>query len=330
MTHTARRRRPLPAIGACLGRRALAKPAFAQSRARARAQWPTKPVCLLVPHPPGSAIDIIARTVAERPIVQLDQSFIVDNRSGGGRNINAEHVARAPADCSALLVTTTAYAVSKSQFAECGYGIVSDFVPVSFLTLGPLGLVGNPDLAATDVHYVTSVAKARPASTNFASFGIGQSTRFAGEPCATASGQLSHLPYKEDGSALNEVIVGHVPIALEPVPFVKAGRPRVLGVTGTEQSCAIPEMPTQAESRLLGVGIHAWSGLLALEGPPKTIARRVSIELCAAVAHPVVQPRLQEQGLGTVRAELAYASVRWRSQVDRWARVIEPLGAKVE
>ena len=297
--------------------------------------WPSRPVKLVVPYPPGGPTDIVARVVAERLQAQTGQPFIVDNRPGAGGNLGAEAVARAAPDGYTLLVATTAHAINKSLFKNLTYDVQRDFTPVSLLTQGPLVLVVNPKFPARSVAELIAMARARPDSVSFASSGNGQSTHLSAELFASMAGApMTHVPYKGSAPALNDVIAGQVPIMfdtmLSAMPHVKAGKLRALAITGAQRSPAAPDVPTIAESGLPGYQAYAWNGLLAPAATPSAVVTRVSEELKTALSQPAVQEKFAAQGFAATWTSPADAAGFVKTEVDKWARTVQQSGAKVE
>jgi tripartite-type tricarboxylate transporter receptor subunit TctC len=297
--------------------------------------WPSKPVKLVVPYPPGGPTDIVARVVAERLTAQTGQSFIVDNRAGAGGNLGADIVAKAPADGYTLLVATTAHAINKSLFKNLNYDVQRDFTPVSLLTQGPLVLVVNPAFPAKNVGELIALAKARPGSVSFASSGNGQSTHLAAELFASMAGApMMHVPYKGSAPALNDLIAGQVPLMfdtmLSAMPHVKSGRLRALAITGAERSPAAPDLPTVAESGLPGYQAYAWNGLLAPAGTPPAVVNRLSEELKTALTQPAVQEKFSAQGFAATWTAPAQTATFLETEIEKWGRTVQQSGAKVE
>ncbi|MDM0119703.1 tripartite tricarboxylate transporter substrate binding protein [Variovorax arabinosiphilus] len=321
------RRRLLAAAGAAL---CLAVPAFAQTQA-----YPTKPVKLVVPYPPGGPTDIVARLVAQKLSDAMGQQFIVDNRPGAGGNPGAELVARSPADGYTLVVATTAHAINPSLFKNLGYSLSKDFAPVSQLTSGPLVIVANPQLPAKNVAELIALAKARPGELNFASSGNGQSTHLSAELFAAMAGvKMNHIPYKGSAPALTDTMGGQTQLMfdtmLSAMPHVKAGKLKALAVTSATRSPVAPDLPTVAESGLPGYEAIAWNGLLAPAGTPPEVLARLSAELKKVLAAPDVKDKFEAQGFAASWNSPEDFGRFMSAEVDKWAKVVKVSGAKVD
>ena len=329
------RRRLLAAAGAAL---CLATPAFAQAQAAAPAPapaYPTKPVKLVVPYPPGGPTDIVARLVAQKLSDAMGQQFIIDNRPGAGGNPGAELVARSPADGYTLVVATTAHAINPSLFKNLGYSLAKDFAPVSQLTSGPLVIVANPQLPAKNVAELIALAKSKPGELNFASSGNGQSTHLSAELFAAMAGvKMNHIPYKGSAPALTDTMGGQTQLMfdtmLSAMPHVKAGKLKALAVTSAARSPVAPDVPTVAESGLPGYEAIAWNGLLAPAGTPPEVLARLSAELKKVLAAPDVKDKFEAQGFAASWNSSEDFGRFMSAEVDKWAKVVKVSGAKVD
>jgi tripartite-type tricarboxylate transporter receptor subunit TctC len=297
--------------------------------------WPSRPVKLVVPYPPGGPTDIVARVVAERMTAQTGQPFIVENRPGAGGNLGADAVAKAPADGYTLLVATTAHAINMSLFKNLTYDVQRDFTAVSLLTQGPLVLVVNPKFPAKSVADLIAMAKAKPKAVSFASSGNGQSTHLAAELFSSMAGApMTHVPYKGSAPALNDLISGQVPVMfdtmLSSMPHVKAGQLRALAVTGAKRSPIAPDLPTVAESGLPGYQVYAWNGLLAPAATPAAVVSRINQELKTALSQPAVQQKFSAQGFAATWTTPADATAFVHSEVEKWGRTVQQSGATIQ
>ena len=317
-------------------RQRLAVLAFGIAASAACAQgYPSKPVKLIVPYPPGGPTDIVARVVAQKLSEQTGQQFIVDNRGGAGGNIGAEAVARAPADGYTLVVATTAHAINRSLFKNLSYDIKKDFVAVSQLTAGPLVIVANPSLPARDVKELIALAKSKPGELAFASSGPGQSTHLAAELFDTMAGiKMTHVPYKGSAPALTDVMGGQVALffdtMLSAMPHVRAGKLKALAVTSATRSPAAPDIPTVAESGLPGYEAIAWNGILAPAGTPKEVVAKLNAELKKALELPEIKERFAAQGFAAAWSPPDKYAAFLDAEVDKWAKVVQVSGATVD
>lgn len=299
------------------------------------AEWPTQPVNLVVPYPPGGPTDIVARVVAEELGKRLGQTVIVDNRAGAGGNIGADAVARATPNGHTLLIATTAHAINMSLFKNLNYDTRQSFEPVSLLTEGPLMLVTRPDLGANSVPELVELAKKTKDGLTFASSGNGQSTHLSAELFASmADVELVHIPYKGSAPAMTDLIGGQVDIMfntmLSSMPFVEDGKLKALAITSAQRSQATPDLPTVAESAgFEDYEATAWNGLLAPKGTPEPVLTKLNAALKEVLEEPSVKERFSAQGF----------DARWMSTEDfggfidneiaKWAEVVETSGATV-
>ncbi|CAN7564865.1 tripartite tricarboxylate transporter substrate binding protein [Pseudorhodoferax sp. LjRoot39] len=307
---------------------------LATGTALAQGAYPTKPVKLVVPYPPGGPTDIVARVVAQRLQMQTGQPFVIENLPGAGGNTGAAAVARAAPDGYTLLVATTAHAINPALFKNLSYQFGRDFAPISQLTSGPLVVVVNPALPAKNMAELIALAKAKPGELNFASSGNGQSTHLAGELFnATAGTKIRHVPYKGSAPALTDTMGGQTQLMfdtmLSAMPHVKGGKLRALAVTSAQRSPAAPELPTVAET-LPGFEAIAWNGLLAPAGTPREVLARLSTELRTAMEQPEVRERFEAQGFAAAwNTPEAFAGFI-QAEIDKWAKVVQVSGATIE
>ncbi len=322
------RRVAVRALTVCALGLALAGGAWAQA-------WPSRPVRLVVPYPPGGPTDIVARVVAQRLQTQTGQPFIVDNRAGAGGNTGAEAVARSAPDGYTLLVATTAHAINPALFKNLTYSFARDFAPISQLTSGPLVVAVTPTLPVKTVAELIALAKSRPGELNYASSGNGQSTHLAGELFnAMAGTRMRHVPYKGSAPALADTIAGQVHLTfdtmLSAMPHVKADKLRALAVTSPRRSPAAPDLPTVAESGLPGYEVIAWNGLLAPAGTPRDVIARLNDEVRQALQQPDIQERFLAQGFGAAYSTPEAFAGFIAAEIEKWARVVKASGASIE
>ncbi|WP_042878075.1 tripartite tricarboxylate transporter substrate binding protein [Cupriavidus necator] len=324
-------RRHALALLSCLALSALSVPAPA---AYAQA-WPSKPIRLVVPYPPGGPTDIVARVVGQKLSDKLGQPLVVENRPGAGGNIGAEAVAKAAPDGYTLLVATTAHAINMTLFSKPGYDTRKDFAPVSLLTRGPLVLVTAPATPATNVAELIALAKAKPGQVTFASSGNGQSTHLAAELFNSMAGiRMTHVPYKGSAPALTDVMGSQATVMfdtmLSAMPFVRDGKLKALAVTGAARSPAAPDTPTVAQAGLPGYEASAWNALLAPAGTPPAVLGTLSTALKAVLDDPDVRARFATQGFAAEWTAPPATAQFLGHEIDKWARVVKASGATID
>ncbi|MDD2547056.1 MAG: tripartite tricarboxylate transporter substrate binding protein, partial [Burkholderiaceae bacterium] len=277
----------------------------------------------------------VARVVAQKLQEQWGQAVIVENKPGGGANTGAEAVARSNPDGYTLLVATTAHAINPALFSKLNYQLLKDLSPVSQLTSGPLLLVVPPALPVRNVQELIALAKSKPGGLNFASSGNGQSTHLSAELFNAKAGlAMAHVPYKGSAPALTDVVSGQTDLMfdtmLSALPHVKAGKLRALAVTSAQRSPVAPEIPTVAESGLPGYEAIAWNGLMAPAGTPRDITARLNAELKKVLEAPEVKQRFEAQGFtASWDTPQAYGQFL-QAEIDKWAKVVQVSGAKVD
>ncbi len=297
--------------------------------------YPSKPVRVVVPYPPGGPTDIVARVLFQQVAESTGQQFVIDNRAGAGGNIGAEHVAKSPADGYTVLIGTTAHAINMSLFKSLNYDVQKDLAPVSLLTQGPLVLVTHPQFPANSVKELIDMAKAKPGSLNFASSGNGQSTHLSAELFNSLAGtKMVHVPYKGSAPALSDLMTGQVGImfdtTLSAMPFVRAGKLKALGVTSPQRTPAAPDVPTIAESGVPGYEVFAWNGVFVPAGTPKPIVAQLNEEIRKAMQLPQVRDKFSAQGFAASWNTPDQFGVFVRNEVDKWARTIKASGTTLD
>jgi len=307
---------------------ALATGAFAQT-------FPSKPIKLIVTYPPGGGADLMARLVAPRMAETLGQPVVVENKPGAGGQIGAAEVARAAPDGYTILLDAANHAVNPSLYATLPYDPAKAFAPISLLVRFPNVLVVNPQFPAKDVKELIAMAKAKPGSVAFASSGSGSAQHLAGELFRQRAGvDMTHIPYKGGGPALNDVIGGQVPIFFgnmaSSLPHVKAGKLRALAITGSKRSDALPDVPTMAEAGLPDYEVYEWNAIFAPAGTPAPIVAKLAEAIAKALHAPDVRERVASLG-GEIAALGPHDTARFVSeQTETWGKVIRAARIKPE
>ena len=317
------------ALAAVLCAPFAAPDAFAQ-------KFPSKPLRILVTIGPGSVGDIISRVMADPLSRQMGQPVVVDNRPGAGGNVAAEVAARSPADGYTLFLTTiSTHGINPSLYAKLNFDPIKDFAPIILLATNPNMLVVHPSMPVKNVKDLIALARKRPGEITFSSAGSGTSQHMAGELFAMMSGtKLVHVPYKSTPASATAVLSGETMIAFASVPVVlesvKAGRLRSLGVTSAKRMATVPEMATLAETGLPGFDVGGWFGFSATGGTPEPVVSQLNGEFRKAIAEPGVRQKLMAQGMDLTESSPAEFSAFIRSEIERWRKVVQATGAKVE
>jgi len=310
---------------------AVAAPTGAQTAA-----YPTKPVRLVVPFPPGGATDTIARAVAQKLGETWGQSFVVDNRPGAGGNIGTELVARAAPDGYTLeMGTVGTHAINASLYSKLPFDHVKDFAPIILVAGVPNVLEVTPSLPVNSVQELIAYAKANPGKLNFASSGNGTSIHLSGELFKVMTGvQMTHVPYKGSAPALQDLIAGQVQLMFDnlppSLPQIKAGKLRALAVTSATRAPALPDVPTVAESGLPGFEASSWFGLLAPAGTPPALIAKINAEVLAWLASPEGKEKLASIGANPAGGSPEDFARHIQAETAKWAKVVKESGAKVD
>ena len=304
--------------------------------ASAQAAWPSKPIRIVVPFPPGGTTDILARAAAQKMTEAWKEQAVIDNRPGAGGNIGAELVAKAPADGYTMLMGTVGtHAINASLYAKMPYDHVKDFAPVILVAAVPNVMVVHPSVPAATVAEFIAWAKANPGKVNFASSGSGTSIHLAGELFKTQTGlAMTHVPYKGSAPAIADLIGGQVQVMFDNLPSalpqIRGGKLRALAVTSRERANALPDVPTVAESGLPGFEASSWFGLLAPSGTPREVVVRVNAEIARWLASSDAKDKLASQGAiaagGTPEDFVSHIA----AETAKWQKVVRESGAKVD
>ena len=311
------------------------------SVARADANWPTKPVRIVVPFAPAGTTDILARALAPELGKAFGQTFVIDNRPGAGGNLGADAIAKsAPDGYNLLMGTVGTQAINASLYPKMTFDPVRDFTPIVLVAGVPNVLVMNPARAeAAGIGSVADLiryAKANPGKLNMASSGNGTSIHLSGELFKSMTGTyMVHFPYRGSGPALLDLIGGTMDLMFDnlpsALPHIKSGKLKALAVTSAQRSTALPDLPTIAEAGpVKGFDASSWFGLLAPAGTPQDIVTRIQQETAKALQTPVLKERLQAQGAipgGQPPAEFAKFIA---AETKKWAQVVKVSGAKVD
>ena len=295
-------------------------------QAAAQADYPSRPVRIIVPSPPAGGTDIVARVLAQHLSQALRQQFFVENKPGAGNMIGIEAAARAAPDGYTLLMTASTLALNSVLYKKVPYDPVRDFAPITLAATAPNILVVNPELPIRTLPDLIAAAKAKPGALSYGTPGIGTSPHLCMELLKSMAGiDLTHVPYRGTAAAVTDVISGQIQVAfataLTAKPLVDAGRLRALAVSGPRHVAALPDVPPVAKAGVPGYEAMQWYGLLAPAGTPTPIIERVHAEAMVALRSREMKERLAADGaepLGTTPAEFG---TYIRRELEKWSRV---------
>jgi tripartite-type tricarboxylate transporter receptor subunit TctC len=312
---------------------ALAALACAGSSAFAL-DYPTRPVRWIVGYPPGGATDIMARLIGHRLSEKLGQQFVIENKPGAGNNIGTEAVVNAPADGYTVLLVNPANAINATLYAKLNFNFIRDIAPVAGIARVPNVMTVHPDVPAKTVAEFIAYAKANPGKINMASSGNGTSVHLSGEMFKALTGvQMQHVPYRGSAPAMTDMIAGQVQVIFDNMPSVlqhiKAGKLRALAVTTAARSPELPDTPTVAET-VPGYEASAWFGMGAPKNTPPEVIAVLNKAINEVLAEPPIVKRLAELGgVPIVVAPQGFGEIV-QSETDKWKKVVEFAGARVE
>jgi tripartite-type tricarboxylate transporter receptor subunit TctC len=299
------------------------------------ADYPTKPIRLVVPQPPGGGADIIARMLAQKLGAGLRQEIVVDNRAGAGGIVGTELVAHTPADGYTLLLGYTgSLTINPNIYKQLPYRPLEDFDPVSLAAASPFLMVVHPSLRVTSVAELVALAKKRAAPLNYSSPGNGSLHQLSMEWFKSAMGvNFTHVPYKGSQS-INAVIAGEVSLTFASVvgmlPHVRSGRVVALAITSKDRFRLLPDLPTVAESGVPGFEATNWFGILAPHGTPRAIVGTLSSLIAGNMKSAELKDRFLNDGAEPIGSTPEEFSALIRSELARWAQVVKISGAKVD
>jgi tripartite-type tricarboxylate transporter receptor subunit TctC len=298
--------------------------------------WPSKPIRLIVPSPPGDGSDLMARSVGARLSEALGQQVIVDNRPGAGGRLGTELAAKAAPDGYTLIMGNAgSHAINGALYKDLPYDIERDFVPVTQVMRAPNVIVVTASLPVSSVKELIALYKANPGKYSYGSGGNGSSAHLSAELFKSMAGvDVVHVPYKGATPALTDVIGGQVAMFMGNLPpaagHIKAGRVKALAVTTSQRSALVPELPTVAESGLPGYETVAWFGIFAPTGTPKEIVQRLADETAKAVQRPEIRETIANLGGEPVaNSPSAFAAIV-KGDLAKWRKLVTEANVKVD
>ena len=297
--------------------------------------YPSRPVTIVVPYPPGGLIDLVARIVQPGLQRDLGQPVVVENRAGAGGNIGAEFVARANADGHTLLLANPSLGLSQHIYPKLAYRPLQDFAYVGQYGIVPNVLVVRPDLPVKSVPELIAYARKNPGKLNYASNGYGTSPQMSMELFKAMSGTfIVHIPFRGSGPAVASLLAGETDLMfdnLPPVlPQIRAGKMRALAVTSTARSSVAPELPTLDESGLKGYEVTAWFGLAAPAATPRDVVNRLNQALNRTTADPQVRGDLVGRGATVLQGTPEQFAAFVKAEIEKWGPVVKRAGVTAE
>jgi tripartite-type tricarboxylate transporter receptor subunit TctC len=297
--------------------------------------YPVRPLRLMVPQSPGSATDVVARTIGQRLGEKLGQPVVIDNRTGASGIIAAEQVVKAPPDGHMLLIVSATHTVLPSLRKSMPYDTIKDFTPITQATSQSYLLIAHPSLPAKNVKELVQLAKARPGQVLYATTSVGSLGHLGFELLKTnANIDMTHVPYKGVGPALTDLLGGHVSVLfltiVSALPQVKAGKLRGLAVSGAKRSPIALDIPTVAESGFPGFDVSGWYAILGPAGMPAPVVIRLNTEIVSILQTPELKERLAADGSEAVGSTPDQLLAHLRRETAKWAKVVKTAGIQPE
>jgi tripartite-type tricarboxylate transporter receptor subunit TctC len=304
--------------------------------AAAAQEYPSRAITIVDTFPPGGSTGIIARIVADKMAEQTGWKIVIDHRGGAGGTVAAAQVAKsAPDGYTLMLGFSGTLAIAPGLYPNAGYDPRKDFAPVGMIGFAPSSIVAHPSFPVHSIAELIAYAKANPGKVNFGTAGIGSVGHVAGELFASTSGiKLVHIPYRGTGPALTDLLGGHIPMTISPIPataeHAKSGKLRMLAVTSLQRSSVVPDVPTVAEQGLPGYDAVLRYGIVAPAGTPRAIVDRINKELRAVLTSDEMRRRLAVEGAETLPSTPEQYAADIDAEWTKWSALVRALGLKAE
>jgi tripartite-type tricarboxylate transporter receptor subunit TctC len=300
-----------------------------------QAQYPAKPVRIVVPYPPGGTVDVVARNLAQQLTVQTGQQFIVDNRAGANGTIGSDFVSKAAPDGYTLLVQASIFVINPLFLKNVPYDVQRDFTPVANIGSVPLLVTAHPSVPAANLREFVALVRANPDKYTFATTGLGSAGHLTEEVIKRDAGlAILIVPYKGAGPALTDIVGGQVSALADPLPssfpHVKGGRLKALAVTSRARIAFMPEVLTMAESGFPGFEMLSWYGLWGPPGLPRDVVDRLAAETAKAVKSAEMQQKLASQGFLPDGSGSAAFAAYVRDEIEKYAKIVKDANIKVD
>jgi len=296
--------------------------------------WPSKPIRYIVPFPPGAFNDTLARIMSSELPKALGQPVLVENRPGGNTIIGTEAAAKSAPDGYTLFGAALPFSVIQSLY-KTSFDVTKDFAPITLAGTTPNLLVANPNVPVNSVKELIASAKATPGGLNYASTGNGTSNHLSFELFKSMTGTvITHIPYKGSAPAVTDLIAGQVQVMFDNtpnvLPHVKAGKLKAIAVSSKKRSSLAPDVPTVDEAGVPGYDVTVWFGILAPAGTPREIVQRLNTEMVKIMRSPEITDRFNKSGVDVVASSPDEFSVFLKSEVARWAKVVQDANIKAD
>jgi tripartite-type tricarboxylate transporter receptor subunit TctC len=289
---------------------------------------------MIVPQPPGGAVDVVSRLLAQKLSEQWGESVVVENRPGGGTVVCTQAIAKAPPDGYTFGMVLPAHVINPTLRADLPYDTLRDFAPLTLLGSSVLALVAHPSLPANNVKELVELARSHPGSIEYASLGIGNTTHLAGELFNSLTGaRMVHVPYNGSPPAYQDMLAGRVKLGFvtlqSGLPHVKAGRLKLLGIASGRRSAVYPDLPAIAET-VKGFQVDSFMGFVAPAAVPGELASRLSGDLIRVIRSDAVRGKLIEFGVEPMATSAAEFDAFIREEIAKWRPVVRSAGLKAE
>lgn len=297
--------------------------------------YPNRPIHIIVPFPPGGAVDPIARSIGRKLEQAWGQPVVVDNKPGAATIVGADFVAKAAPDGYTVILVATSFSVNPTAYSKLPFDPVKDFMPISLVSKLPLLLAVNPQLPVNSVKELIDHLKAKPGQVNFSSIGNGSTQHLAGELFKSVAGvDMVHIPYKGSGPSMLSVISGETSVTFESffllTPQIKAGKLRALAAAGPRRSPLAPDLPTASESGLPGFNVESWVGFLAPAGTPQDVVQKWHREVSRIMQLPDIREQQIGQGLEPVGSTPEFFGEFIKTEIAKWGKVVKQAGIRLD
>jgi tripartite-type tricarboxylate transporter receptor subunit TctC len=311
---------------------------LASTAVRARDDYPSRPVQMIIPFSAGGPTDIVGRVMGAKMGELLGRQFVVENKTGAGGNIGAEAVAKATPDgYTILMATVSTNAINPGLYKHIPYDAVHDFAPLGRVGVTPTLLLVHPSIPATDVKSLIALIKANPGKYNYGSSGLGSILHLCGEEFKSLAGGLdiTHVPYKGSAPMDTDLMGGQIAMAFDAtptaLPLAKSGKLRALGAGMAKRVAAMPDLPTLQEQGLPGFECYTWNVLLAPAGTPKPIVDKLNAAINKSLADPAVSSALEKAGIDPTPGSTPETAADFvKAELAKWAPIIKASGAEID